>query len=158
MGQIITIDEFKKIRLNLKNENKIVVFTNGCFDLLHAGHVDYLNKAKTFGDILVIGINSDRSVKKIKGINRPIINEKERAYIISNLANVDYVILFDEGTPENLIKTLSPDVLVKGADWSKDEIIGAEYVESNGGRIERVDFVCNQSTSKIIQTILDRHK
>ena len=155
---ILKIDLLKSIRLQLKNEGKKVVFTNGCYDVLHAGHVDYLNKSKSFGDVLIVGVNSDKSVKRIKGDKRPIIPDEERAFIIANLASVDYVVLFDEDTPEMLIKELIPDVLIKGADWSKENIVGGDFVESNGGSIESVAFVSNQSTSKIIEIILQRYK
>ena len=142
----------------LKSEGKKIVFTNGCFDVLHAGHVDYLMKAKSFGDVLVVGLNSDVSVRSIKGEKRPIVPENERAFILSNLKSVDYVALFDEDTPEELIKSITPDVLVKGADWSKEKIVGGSFVESYGGRVERIEFVNNQSTTNIIQVIIDRYK
>ena len=139
MGKnILNIDELRILRKQFKNENKTVVFTNGCFDLLHAGHVDYLNKAKSFGDVLIVGINSDLSMKNIKGEKRPIINEDERSFVISNLKCVDYVILFDDNTPELLINEIAPDILVKGADWSKEKIVGDSFVELNGGKVERV--------------------
>ncbi len=141
-----------------KKAGKKIVFTNGCFDILHAGHVDYLNKAKAFGNILVVGINSDLSVKKIKGEKRPIIPETERAFIINNLKSVDYVVLFDEETPENLINELVPDYLVKGSDWQIDKIAGRKTVEQNGGEVKTIDFISDQSTSKIIETILKKYK
>ena len=134
-----------------------VVFTNGCFDILHAGHVDYLVKAKEKGDILIVALNSDKSVKRIKGPNRPIINEYERAYLLVNLKPVDYVTFFDEDTPLEIIKDLIPDILVKGADWSIDKIVGRDVVEAGGGRVETIEFVNNQSTSKIIETIVERY-
>ncbi len=151
------IDELFLIRENLKSQNKKVVFTNGVFDILHSGHVDYLNKAKALGDILIVGINSDKSVKKIKGDKRPILNETERAFLISNLKAVDFVTLFDDDTPIKIIEKLIPDVLVKGADWSLDKIVGADVVIKNGGEVKAIEFVNNQSTSKIIQTILNRY-
>lgn len=144
-----------KIRKQLKLKSKKVVFTNGCFDILHAGHVDYLNKAKKLGDVLIVGLNSDLSIKKIKGENRPIINENERAYILSNLKAVDYIILFDEETPLNLIEKLVPDVLVKGDDWKIKDIAGADFVQLNGGKVSTVKFVSNQSSSKIIKRVLE---
>lgn len=144
-----------KIRKQLKLNSKKVVFTNGCFDILHAGHVDYLNKAKKLGDVLIVGLNSDLSIKKIKGENRPIINENERAYILSNLKAVDYIILFDEETPLNLIEKLVPDVLVKGDDWKIKDIAGADFVQLNGGKVSTVKFVSNQSSSKIIKRVLE---
>jgi D-glycero-beta-D-manno-heptose 1-phosphate adenylyltransferase len=151
-------DELKKIRQQFKIENKKVVFTNGCFDILHAGHVDYLTKAKALGDVLIVGINSDLSVKKIKGKNRPVIPEDERALLISSLKPVDYVTFFDEPTPKELIELLIPDILVKGADWSIDNIVGKDVVEANGGEVKTISFVNNQSTSKIIKTIIERFK
>ena len=144
-----------KIRRQLKLKSKKVVFTNGCFDILHAGHVDYLNKAKKLGDVLIVGLNSDLSIKKIKGKNRPIINENERAYILSNLKSVDYIILFDEETPINLIVKLVPDVLVKGEDWKIKDIVGGDFVQKNGGKVSTVKFISNQSSSKIIKRVLE---
>lgn len=158
MNFIKTIQEIKIIRKRLNEEGKKVVFTNGVFDLIHAGHLDYLIKAKVLGDVLILGLNSDDSVKRIKGDKRPILVEKERAFIVSNLKPVDYVVLFDEDTPANLIGTIIPDVLVKGADWSHDEIVGREVVEANGGEVRAIEFVNDQSTSKIINKILSTFK
>jgi D-glycero-beta-D-manno-heptose 1-phosphate adenylyltransferase len=158
MNALITIDELKSSRRKLKEEGKKVVFTNGCFDLIHAGHVDYLSKAKELADVLIVGLNSDESVKRIKGEKRPILKQEERAFILSNLKPVDYVILFDEDTPQKLIEELLPDVLVKGADWSIEEIVGKDVVLNNGGKVETIKFVNDQSTSKIIKIIADRFK
>ncbi|MCX8106530.1 MAG: D-glycero-beta-D-manno-heptose 1-phosphate adenylyltransferase [Ignavibacterium album] len=155
---IVTREEIKKIRAELKEQNKKVVFTNGCFDIIHSGHVDYLVKAKQLGDILIVGLNTDASVKRIKGDKRPILKQDERAFIVSNLKPVDYVTFFDEDTPAEIIADLIPDILVKGADWSIDKIVGREVVESNGGEVKTIEFVNDQSTSKIIQTILSRYK
>ncbi len=152
------LEELLKIRWQLKQEGKKVVFTNGCFDILHAGHVDYLIKAKSFGDVLIVGLNSDESIKKIKGENRPIIPEQERAFILYNLKPVDYVILFDEETPAELIEKLIPDYLVKGSDWNIDNIVGKDVVEKNGGEVKTVDFIHQQSTSNIIKIILEKYK
>ena len=116
MNPFITVDELKAIRSKLKAEHKKVVFTNGCFDLIHIGHVDYLTKAKALGNILIVGLNTDESVKRIKGNKRPILKQDERAFILSNLKPVDYVVFFEEDTPEKLISELLPDILVKGAD------------------------------------------
>ena len=157
MSSSITLTELKTIRSKLKSSSKKVVFTNGVFDLLHAGHVDYLSKAKKLGDILIVGLNSDDSVKRIKGNKRPILKQQERALIISNLKPVDYVIFFDEDTPEKLISELIPDVLVKGADWSIDEIVGKDIVEKHGGEVKAIEFVNKQSTSKIIDLIIERY-
>jgi rfaE bifunctional protein nucleotidyltransferase chain/domain len=150
-------DEMIRIRHRIKSQNKKLVFTNGCFDILHSGHVDYLSQARQLGDYLVIGLNSDFSVKNIKGEKRPIINEMERATLLDNLKCVDYVTFFDEDTPEQLISSLIPDILVKGADWTLDKIVGCEIVEANGGKVKTIQFSCNQSTSKIINLIIDRY-
>ena len=158
MSTIKTLKEIKEIRPQLKDQNKKVVFTNGCFDLIHAGHVDYLSKAKALGDVMIVGLNSDSSVMRIKGSKRPILNETERGFIISNLKPVDYVVLFDEDTPKLLIEELLPDILVKGADWEIENIVGKDVVIANGGEVKTIDFVNDQSTSKIIQIIVDRFK
>ena len=158
MNGIINIDELKKIRGYLKRENKKVVFTNGCFDIIHAGHVDYLLKAKELGDVLIVGLNSDRSVKRIKGDKRPIINERERALILLNIKPVDYVVMFEEDTPQKLIQELVPDILVKGGDWKINDIVGKDVVENNGGEVKTITFSNDQSTSQIIQTITERYK
>ena len=155
---ILTADEFLPIRKKLKEEKKKIVFTNGCFDILHAGHVDYLNKAKAMGDILLVALNSDSSIRRIKGEKRPVVNQDERAFIMENLKCVDYVTFFDEDTPAEIIEKLVPDVLVKGADWSIDRIIGRDVVENNGGEVKTIEFVNFQSTSKIIETIIERYK
>jgi len=152
-----SLEEIKSIRSTLKADNKKVVFTNGCFDLIHAGHIDYLNKAKALGDVLIVGLNSDYSVKRIKGEKRPIINEDERAEIISNIKPVDYVVLFDEDTPAELIKELVPDLLIKGPDWKIDKIVGAETVLANGGEVKTIEFINDQSTSKIVDLITSRY-
>lgn len=157
MSSAISLSELKSIRSKLKAEGKKVVFTNGVFDLIHSGHVDYLSKAKKLGDVLIVGLNSDNSVKHIKGSKRPILKQEERAFILSNLKPVDYVVLFDEETPEKLISELIPDVLVKGADWAIDKIAGKEIVEKNGGVVKNIKFVNDQSTSKIIGLIVERY-
>ena len=157
MNYLKSLEEIKLIRSALKADNKKVVFTNGCFDLIHAGHIDYLNKAKALGDILIVGLNTDNSVKRLKGDKRPIINENERAEIISNIKPVDYVIFFDEETPSELINELVPDVLIKGADWKIDEIVGGKTVLANGGEVKTIKFVNDQSTSKIIDLITSRY-
>jgi len=158
MEAVKTRSEILEIRNKLKKEKKKVVFTNGCFDLIHSGHVDYLTRAKKLGDILIVGINSDSSVRRIKGEKRPITPEKERSIIISNLKPVDFVTLFEEDTPAELIKELKPDVLVKGSDWQINEIVGRDVVEKSGGIVKTIDFVTDQSTSKIIDSILKRYK
>jgi rfaE bifunctional protein nucleotidyltransferase chain/domain len=155
---IVSLDELKKIREYYKKKSKKVVFTNGCFDLIHSGHVDYLIKAKNLGDYLIVGLNTDDSVRRIKGEKRPILNQNERAFILSSLKPVDFVCLFDEDTPAKIIAELIPDILIKGSDWSIDKIVGKDIVEENGGKVVTIDFVNNQSTSKIINTILERYK
>ncbi len=158
MSEVKSLNELIILRKKLKEENKKVVFTNGVFDLIHSGHVDYLIKAKALGDVLIVGMNSDASVKRIKGNSRPILSENERAFIISNLKPVDFVTVFEEDTPANLIQNIIPDVLVKGADWSLDKIVGRDIVEANGGEVKAIEFVNDQSTSKIIKSILEKYK
>ena len=157
MTSLVSLKELKAIRQKLKAGNKKVIFTNGVFDLIHSGHVDYLVKAKALGDVLIVGLNSDKSVKKIKGDKRPILIQDERSFILANLKPVDYIILFDEDTPENLIKELIPDILVKGGDWTVDKIVGNDIVIKSGGEVKSIEFVNPQSTSKIIDIILKRY-
>ena len=130
-----------------------VVFTNGCFDLLHPGHVRYLAAARALGDVLVVGMNGDASVRRQKGPGRPVLRAEERAEVLSGLAAVDYVIFFDQDTPRALIAALGPDVLVKGADWAAEDIVGGDEVLARGGRVERIDVVPGASTSEIIRRI-----
>ena len=157
MNCLKSLEEIKLICSALKADNKKVVFTNGCFDIIHAGHIDYLNKAKALGDVLIVGLNTDDSVKRIKGDKKPIINQDERAEIISNIKPVDYVVFFDEDTPAELINKLVPDILIKGADWNINEIVGGETVLANGGEVKTIEFVNDQSTSKIIDLITSRY-
>lgn len=140
----------------LRKARKNVVFTNGCFDLLHVGHVRYLCAARNEGDVLVVGLNSDQSIKLIKGRRRPIVAQDQRAEILASLQVVDYVTLFDESNPLQLIKLLKPTILVKGSDWSEDKIIGADLVKSRGGRVVRVPLVKDASSSGIIERIVNR--
>jgi rfaE bifunctional protein nucleotidyltransferase chain/domain len=154
---VLSLNEMKSLRSKFRAEKKKVVFTNGVFDIIHSGHVDYLIKSKAAGDVLIVGLNSDSSVKKIKGNKRPILSQTERAFILSNLKPVDYVVLFDEETPAKIIEELVPDVLVKGADWSLDKIVGSEIVIANGGEVINIPFVNDQSTSKIIDVIIKRY-
>lgn len=158
MSNIKSRKEIKLIREQLKQQNKKVVFTNGCFDLIHSGHVDYLVKAKKMGDVLILALNSDSSIKSIKGDKRPILKQDERAFIVSNLKPVDYVTFFNEDTPAEIISELVPDVLVKGADWAIEKIVGREIVEVNGGEVKTINFVNDQSTSNIIKIIKERYK
>lgn len=141
-----------------RKRRKRVVFTNGCFDIVHAGHVRYLKKAASLGDILVVGLNSDKSVREIKGESRPIVPEKERAEVLGALGFVDYVVLFNEPTPIKLIEAIKPDVLVKGSDWAAQDIVGANVVKEKGGKVRRVSLVKGRSTTNIIKKILKLHK
>ncbi len=151
------IDDLTRSLDGLKSAGNRIVFTNGCFDILHAGHVRYLTAAKAQGDILIVGLNSDASVRQIKGEKRPITSQEQRAEVLAGLACVDYIIFFDEPDPFNLIQALMPDVLVKGADWAENNIIGADIVKAAGGRVARIDVVPDISTSRIIETILARY-
>jgi D-beta-D-heptose 7-phosphate kinase/D-beta-D-heptose 1-phosphate adenosyltransferase len=137
----------------IKKADKTIVFTNGCFDIIHAGHVQYLEQAKALGDILVIGLNSDASVKRLKGETRPVNNQTNRAIVLSALQSVDYVIIFTEDTPYELIKALQPDVLVKGGDWQPDTIVGADIVKAKGGKVLSLPFWDGLSTTNTIQAL-----
>ena len=149
-------DELEKILEDLKGKGKKVVFTNGCFDILHIGHVRCLEEAKKLGDILVVGLNSDRSVRSIKGPSRPLTPEAERAEVLSALACVDYVVIFDEPDPLKLVSSLGPHILAKGGDWTREETIGREVVEKAGGRVVIIPQVRGVSTSGIIERIVKR--
>jgi D-beta-D-heptose 7-phosphate kinase/D-beta-D-heptose 1-phosphate adenosyltransferase len=156
-NKIKNLDVLSEIISAEKSRGKKIVFTNGCFDLLHVGHVKYLQKARSFGDILVLGLNSDTSIKRLKGEKRPLIAEAERAHILAALDCIDYVVVFDEDTPLNLIETLKPSVLVKGGDYTLDGVVGREAVEADGGRVELVQFVDGKSTTNIIGKILESY-
>lgn len=146
--------EFLKRQLAVwRFKNKKIVFTNGCFDILHLGHINYLSKAKDFGDVLVIGLNTDDSVSRIKDEHRPVINENARAMILASLHFVDAIVLFDEDTPCNLIKQVQPDVLVKGSDYKTGDIVGADIVKANGGEIITIEFLDGYSTTSIINKL-----
>ncbi len=155
-AKILNQDELEDELTRVRAYGKKIVFTNGCFDILHQGHVRYLSLARSHGNILVIGLNSDESVKLIKGDKRPIVEQRQRAEVLAALRFVDYVTLFDEAHPLLLIKRLKPDVLVKGDDWPLDKIIGADFVRKNGGRVVRVPIVQDISTSIIIERIKER--
>jgi len=156
--KIKTRKELLRIIKDLKAKGKRIVFTNGCFDLLHIGHVRYLEKARALGDVLVVGVNSDSSVRKLKGPKRPILPEEERAGILSGLGCVDYITIFREIDPLKLITSLRPDVLVKGGDWTKEQTVGKEVVERSGGEVVIVPFVKGASTSNLIETILEKYE
>lgn len=147
---ILSIDLAKELAKELKTQGKTIVFTNGCFDILHCGHTTYLNEAKKLGDILILGLNSDDSVRRLKGENRPINNQSDRAVVMDSLKSIDYVVIFEEDTPFNLINAIIPDVLVKGGDYSKENIVGADIVENNGGNVVTINFVEGKSTTNII--------
>jgi D-glycero-beta-D-manno-heptose 1-phosphate adenylyltransferase len=153
-GKILPIDKAIEEAAKLKREGLRLVFTNGCFDLLHPGHTRYLTAARNLGDRLLVAVNSDRTVRELKGPKRPIFPESERAEILAALAVVDYVTIFDELTPRNLIAAILPQVLVKGADWSLDEIVGREEVEAAGGRVVPVPVVEGYSTSALLKQII----
>ena len=152
MGIVLSWDDLKE-QIDTKHAEQKIVFTNGCFDLLHIGHVTYLKEAKALGDILVVGINADSGVKKLKGEERPIQNEMDRAGIIAELRSVDYVSLFEEETPQNLIQKIKPDILVKGGDWPVDQIVGADFVLSNGGEVKTLSFIDGHSSSSLLDKI-----
>jgi rfaE bifunctional protein nucleotidyltransferase chain/domain len=154
MGQLLDRKSLLEERLRLRREGRRVVFTNGCFDLLHPGHVRYLAQARALGDALIVALNSDASVRQLKGQSRPILKERERAEVMAALACVDYVTIFEEETPRQLIAALLPDVLVKGGDWTIDTIVGREEVEAAGGVVESLAFIDGLSTTEIIQRIL----
>lgn len=158
MGRVVTLQELIEQRAEWKEFGLSVVFTNGVFDILHRGHVEYLNASKKLGDVLVVGMNADVSVKRIKGPLRPVVPEKDRAYIISQLACVDAVCLFCEDTPIKIISAVLPDVLVKGADWNINAIVGKDVVEAAGGVVQTIEFIPDRSTTNIIDIIKARFK
>ncbi|HCY10728.1 MAG: glycerol-3-phosphate cytidylyltransferase [Deltaproteobacteria bacterium GWC2_55_46] len=158
MGKVISLKGLMPELKALRKKKKKVVFTNGCFDILHAGHVRYLKKARSLGDILVVGLNSDSSVRSIKGDQRPIVPGKERSEVLSALECVDYVVVFNDSTPVKLIEAIRPDVLAKGADWAAKEIVGGESVRKNGGKVARITLLKGRSTTNIIRRILELHK
>lgn len=146
---IFTLKDYLAIRDSIND----LVFTNGCFDIIHRGHVEYLNQAKSLGKYLLVGLNSDESVRKIKGEGRPINIEADRAYVLSNLKCVDAVIVFNEDTPYSLIKAVRPDILVKGGDWKEDKIVGSDVVKNYGGKVYSLKYIDSYSTSNIIDKI-----
>ena len=153
MGDVVTRPDLVTIREQVKREGKTVVFTNGCFDIIHRGHIEYLKKAKALGDVLVVGVNTDASVRRLKGKTRPIVCQGDRAFVLAAFSVVDYVCLFDEDTPYELIKAIVPDVLVKGSDWAIDSIVGKDIVEAAGGTVQTIEFVPDHSTTDIIKKI-----
>ncbi len=151
--KISTLQEFLVIRDKLKKQGKKLVFSNGCFDIVHLGHIDYLQKARNLGDFLVLGLNSDKSVRMLKGEGRPIIDEGSRARLMASMEFIDAVILFDDLTPEELISVILPDILVKGDDYSINDIVGSKIVIEHGGEVKTISLVKGYSTSKIIEKI-----
>ena len=153
IDKILALDDLVARLNSMRESGQKIVFTNGCFDLLHVGHVRYLAEARSHGDLLIVGLNSDASVQMIKGPQRPIVPQAHRAEILASLMCVDHVVIFEEPDPLRLIQTVKPDVLVKGGDWAEDAIIGAEEVKSRGGKIVRISFVEDGSTTGIIDSI-----
>lgn len=153
MGRVVSRDAVKELVAEARGGEQTVVFTNGCFDLLHRGHVDLLGKARGMGDVLVVGINTDASVRRLKGSSRPWTPEEDRAEVIAALAAVDLVVLFDEDTPLELIREIGPDVLVKGADYRAEEVVGADHVRASGGRVELVPLTEGRSTTTLVEKL-----
>lgn len=145
-NKIVTVESFN----SGYDRRRKLVFTNGCFDILHRGHIEYLYQARNLGDALMVGVNTDNSVKRLKGEMRPINGEYDRMMLLASLYFVDYVVLFDEDTPLQLIKSVRPDILVKGGDYTRDTIVGADFVESTGGEVVVISFVDGYSTTKVI--------
>lgn len=150
----ITLKRLADIIPKLKKQGKNIVFTNGCFDLLHYGHAKYLEIAKSKGDILIVGVNSDSSVKIIKGDKRPIVGERDRLNLIASLESVDFAVIFNQATPLELIMRIRPDIIIKGADWSEDEIVGGSFVKGYGGRVLTIKLVKGLSTTNLIKKIV----
>lgn len=147
---LLDISTLKQVSYELQQSGNKIVFTNGCFDILHSGHVTYLNESKKQGDYLVVGLNSDNSVKRLKGESRPINNENDRAIVLSGLKSVDFVCIFDEETPKDMIEAIFPNVLTKGGDYIIENIVGADFVINNGGKVVVINFVEGKSTTNII--------
>jgi len=157
MDVIFSLDRLRTERERLRREGRRVVFTNGCFDLIHPGHVKYLQEARRLGDALIVALNSDRSVRELKGEKRPILNQNERAEVMAALNCVDYVTIFDWPTPREIIAALLPDVLVKGGDWDLDRIVGRDEVEAAGGEVLSLPFIEGCSTTELIERIVQRY-
>jgi rfaE bifunctional protein nucleotidyltransferase chain/domain len=155
--KVVTLEKLLIGLGKARRSGKKIVFTNGCFDILHVGHVRYLAAARSEGDLLVVGLNSDASVRTIKGDKRPLVPQDQRAEVLASLVCVEYVVVFDAPDPSTLIETLAPDVLVKGADWAGAEIVGGDFVKSRGGKVVRVALVPVASTSEIIEKIVERY-
>ena len=155
-NKLKTWEEIAAIIKDIKSQNKKIVFTNGCFDILHSGHVQYLAEAKELGDILILGLNSDSSVKRLKGKDRPINNERERSVILSALYSISYIVIFEDDTPYKLIKHIKPDILVKGGDWEPKDIVGSDVVSSYNGEVKSLSFIEGKSTTDIINKLKEK--
>ena len=156
-NKVVTLEKLENGLVKARETGKKIVFTNGCFDILHVGHVRYLAAAAREGDLLVVGLNSDASVRIIKGDKRPLVPQDQRAEVLASLICVDYVVVFDAPDPATLIETIAPDVLVKGADWAEENIVGGDFVKSRGGKVVRVSLVPAASTSGIIAKIVENY-
>jgi rfaE bifunctional protein nucleotidyltransferase chain/domain len=154
---LTSLDTLQSLRHQWRSQSKTVVFTNGCFDIVHAGHVAYLSEARKLGDVLVLGLNSDESVRRLKGASRPINTAADRAAVLAALRSVDYCVLFDDDTPQSLIAALLPDVLVKGGDYTPATIVGADLVQQHGGRVVVLTFVEGKSTTRIVEKIMQQN-
>ena len=157
MAKVFSLDQLRTERERLRREGRRVVLTNGCFDLIHPGHIKYLQEARRLGDALIVALNSDRSVRELKGEKRPILDQNERADVMAALGCVDYVIIFDEPTPREIIAALLPDVLVKGGDWDVERIVGRDDVEAAGGEVLSLPFIEGCSTTDLIERIVSRY-
>ncbi len=157
MGRVLDLEELKRLREEARQEGRRFVFTNGCFDILHRGHIELLRAARSLGDQLAVAINSDSSVQRLKGRRRPIIGEQDRAAVLAALEAVDFVIIFEEDTPQQVIAALRPDVLVKGADYAAEEIVGRSEVRTSGGEVVRIPLLDGYSTEKIMREIAARY-
>ncbi len=157
-GRVVTVRDFLPVRAALRAEGKRLVFTNGVFDILHRGHVEYLTQARSLGDALFVGVNSDASTRRIKGDKRPVVPQDDRMFLLANLRAVDFVGLFDEDTPLEIISAIVPDILVKGADWPIDRVVGKDVVEAAGGRVLTIPFVPDRSTTNIVERIVERYR
>lgn len=155
---VLSPEDLQPVLMELRQQGKRIVFTNGCFDLLHPGHIHVLVQARALGDVLVVGLNSDASIKRLKGRKRPILNDRERAVILAALEAVDYVTVFDEDTPRALILLLRPDILVKGGDWRTETVVGKEDVEAWGGEVVLIPYQPGTSTTHIIERVLAAYK
>ncbi len=157
MGSVVTLAKLVRLRRSLARRGKKVVFTNGTFDIVHRGHVEYLAAARKLGDVLIVGLNTDASIRRIKGTNRPINHNADRAAVLAALAAVDYVVFFGDDTPARLIDRIIPDVLVKGADWKPGSIVGADTVLAHGGHVRTIRLTRGRSTTNVINRVLQRY-